>query len=207
MENAAEALKMAAAMLIFILALTIAIVFFGRVREVSDLILNIKDRETEYVDGDYYYSLDSKNERIVGMETIIPTIYRAYLENYKVTFKFNSEYADPIYSLQLTNGENIKKYSLDLETNNNLKPMYRNVVLGNDNQKKEFLVGILYHRFIISKENFENKYNVKLGDKSLYDRIKGKKFEESLGVYYQDDSTNTPEVMKVEKRIINYDEQ
>lgn len=212
MENAADALKMAAAMLIFIMALTIAIVFFGKVRSTSDYILNMKDRETQYVDGNSYYNYSTDTERIVGMESIIPTIYRAYLENYIVVFKFSNPSEEPLYYLLFSNNSNVykkvAKYSLDLETNNKFKPEYRNAVLGNDDQKREFLMGVLYHKFLNGKsaEDFQKKFYVELPSTSLFERIKNKKFKESLGLYYQDDNKDTPEVMKTEKRIITYTE-
>ena len=55
MENAAEAIKMAGAVLLFVLALSIILFYFGQVRESADTILDYRDRETMYIDGDYYY--------------------------------------------------------------------------------------------------------------------------------------------------------
>ena len=52
MENATEALKMAGAVLIFVLARSIIILAFGQVRETSDIILSYKDRETEYINDE-----------------------------------------------------------------------------------------------------------------------------------------------------------
>ena len=46
MENAADALKMAGAVLIFVLAISIIIFAFSQARETSDTILNYRDRET-----------------------------------------------------------------------------------------------------------------------------------------------------------------
>ena len=84
MENAADALKMAAAVLLFVLAISIAIFYFGQVRQASDTILNYKDREAKYV---YYETESGKYERNVNLETIIPSIFRSYLENYKIVFE------------------------------------------------------------------------------------------------------------------------
>ena len=63
MENAVDALKMAGAVLIFVMALSVSIVAFGQVRETADIILDYKDRETFYIDGDYYYG-DKSHELI-----------------------------------------------------------------------------------------------------------------------------------------------
>ena len=117
MENAAEALKMAGAVLLFIIAISVSIASFSDVRQSVDTILEYKDRETEYVDGNYYYSQSSKdNERTVGLETILPTISRVYVENYKIIFEGLG--SDPIYTVKKT-GE--KRYSLDGEFDNNIR--------------------------------------------------------------------------------------
>lgn len=209
MENAADALKMAGAVLLFVLALSIIILAFGQVRQSADTIIDYKDRETFYIDSDYYYTGET-SERTVNLETIIPSVFRAYLENYKIVFE---NLSDPLYKIKVTYEENgitqtntIEKRTLDLETNKNTK--YENVVLANDDQKREFLCGILYGDFSISgnKINFQKKFNVLLyGCTSLYEQLKNKtNITEYLGVYYQNDSPNEPNVNKTEKRVITY---
>ena len=181
MENAADAIKMAGAVLLFVLALSIIIPFFSQARETTDLILDARDRETTYINGNYYYKATG-NERQVGWETILPTVMRAYLENYKIVFVGLS---DPIYTIKL-DGDIINKYSLDLETNNGTE--YENVALANEDQKAEFLCGILYHKYRTNYEDFNKKFNIEIGSRSLSDMLKGKKITEKLGVYYQNDS-------------------
>jgi hypothetical protein len=203
MENVADALKMAGAVLIFVLALSIAIVSFGQVRETADIILDYRDRETVYIDGSLYYETTG-TERTVGIETIIPAIYRAYLENYKIVFDGLTQ---PIYTIKRTVGSGLPKYSLDLETN--IGTDYENVTLGNDDKKAEFLRGILYGKFEISKDAFQKDFGVELPTTPLYDVLKdylssGKTITEYLGVYYENDSDDIPEVNKSEKRIITY---
>ena len=209
MENAADALKMAGAVLLFVLAVSVAIVSFGQARETADTILDYKDRETVYIDGNLYYKTTG-TERTVGLETVIPTIYRAYLENYKVVFEGLDS---PIYTMKLSNGNEIKKYTLDLETkiSSDSNQNIYNVALANDEQKSEFLCGILYENFdkSRSKTNFEKKYNVSLPDNSLIEQLNkkvssGKVIKEYLGVYYQEDNEEVPDVNKTEKRIITY---
>lgn len=197
MENAADAIKMAGAVLLFVLALSIIIPFFSQARETTDLILDARDRETVYINGNYYYKATG-NERQVGWETILPTVMRAYLENYKIVFVGLS---DPIYRIEL-GGKIIDKCSLDLETNNGTK--YENVALANEDQKAEFLCGILYHKYRTNNyEDFNKKFNIEIGSRSLSDMLKGKKITEELGVYYQNDS-DIPDVNKTQKRIITY---
>ncbi len=82
MENATDALKMAAAILIFIGAISLSIFAFTKAREAAGAIL-------EKSDDQEYYSTDniviSKN-RLVGIETIVPTLYSYYKEGYTVLF-------------------------------------------------------------------------------------------------------------------------
>ena len=203
MENAVDALKMAGAVLLFVLAISVAIVSFGQARETADTILDYKDRETVYIDGNLYYQA-TETERTVGLETIIPTIYRAYIENYKIVFEGLNE---PIYTLKLSGDTKIAKYTIDLETKTTTDGIQiNNVALANDEQKSEFLCGILYKDFSKSgsEENFKKKYNVDLPTNSLINRLKGTKITEYLGVYYQNDNENVPDLNKTEKRIITY---
>ena len=205
MENAVDALKMAGAVLLFVLAISVAIVSFGQAREAADTILDYKDRETVYIDGNLYYKTTG-TERTVGLETIIPTIYRAYIVNYKIVFEGLNE---PIYTLKLSGNTEIKKYTIDLETKKTTDGIQiNNVALANDEQKSEFLCGILYRDFTKSgsQDKFEKKYNIELprDNISLINRLKGKKITEYLGVYYQNDNEDVPDVNKTEKRIITY---
>ena len=82
MENVAEALKMAFAVLMFVLALTLCISSFSQAREAVDSIITIKDRETSYT----YVTASKDGTRTVGAETIVPTLYKAYKENFEVHF-------------------------------------------------------------------------------------------------------------------------
>ena len=109
MENAADALKMAGAVLLFVLAISIAIFYFGQVRQTADTILSQKDKETKYV---YYETESGKYERNVSLETIIPSIFRSYLENYKIVFE---NLQSPIYKIKNKNGDLVEKRTLDLQ--------------------------------------------------------------------------------------------
>ncbi len=205
MENAANALKMAGEFLIFVLAVSIIILAFGQTRESADIILDYRDRETAYINGNYYYGETGKT-RVVNLETIVPAIFRAYLENYKIVFDgLNS----PIYKIKNKNGIEIDKFVLDLETNQDKE--YNNVVLGTDEQKAEFIRGVLYGDFDDNDVSaFQRKYRISLsGCVPIYEQLKnavgrGYVIEEYLGVYYQNDNPNVPDVMKTEKRIITY---
>ena len=202
MENAAEALKMAAAVLIFVLALSISINSFSEVRQTSQTILNYRDREYETT----YVEDNGSTERLVGAETIIPSIYKIYQENYKIIFNINS--IGYLYKKKITEGE---KKGQDEEIN---YIDLQKEVLGNESQKQRFIQAILY-----GVNSFEGKSDVekefkKLGiefnnPNGIFEIIKDKKYKESLGVYYQeevdsDSASKISENNKTKKRVITY---
>ena len=85
MENAVDALKMAFAVMVLMMALSVSIISFSNVKNVSDIVLYSKD-ETNYYDYQGATGKAAEN-RIVGLETIIPTLYKYYKENYTVVFR------------------------------------------------------------------------------------------------------------------------
>jgi len=86
MENAGDALKMAFAVIVFVMALSISIYMFTEARTAADLVLHKSDitRFMDYIEGQDVIGTES---RIVGLETIIPTLYKYYKENYTVIFR------------------------------------------------------------------------------------------------------------------------
>ena len=189
MENAADALKMAAWVLIFVVALSIIINAFGMARQTTDILISYNDNEyyTDYVE-------QGNTERKVGYETIIPAIYRAYKENYKIIFLNND--GTPMYFYENKNTKEQINY-IDLEKQN----------VGNDTAKEEFIKYIVTGKEINNSQyKFENSYDIK--NNGLYNQIKGKQFTESLGVYYQEEidgnQSNTPYANKTKKRVITY---
>ena len=108
MENAVKALEYAFAVLIFVIGLSASIYLLSEVKTTSDIVFSRVDTQQFYVDaeipedeltdnGNIKY-----NGRIVSIETIIPTLYRYYRENYIVEF----------YDLE---GNNIIKFDLSQE--------------------------------------------------------------------------------------------
>lgn len=203
MENATDALKMAAAVLIFVLALSISINAFGEARRASQVILDYRDREY-----DYTYITSGTTQRQVGLETIIPSIYKAYKENYKIIFdmqNINDNNNNGLYSKKNENSKYDEINYIDLEKE----------VLGSDKQKEEFIKAIIYGKDSIPDE-YKKEFSdlgINLKDDGIYARIKGKnkKVTEKLGVYYQEDmqtgGSNTPDANKTKKRVITYTDE
>ncbi len=83
MESAADALQLSFIVFVFVMALTITITMFTQLNQVSTTVLASTDFTNFY---DYQLAIDHESERIVGLETIIPTLYKYYKENYTVLF-------------------------------------------------------------------------------------------------------------------------
>lgn len=196
MENATDALKMAASVLIFVLALSICISAFGQVRQTSQIILDYKDREyqTEYIEGN-----ENNTEREVGIEAIIPTIYKSYTENYKVVFP---DYI--LFEKRNSSGIYEKINYIDLE--NGISPD-KGLGLGSENDKRKFIEAILYGADDKTRKDFLAR-GIELDTDGLYSKINNEKLKEKLGVYYQEelqqDANYTPDANKTKKRVITY---
>ncbi|MCI9245818.1 MAG: hypothetical protein HFJ30_01520 [Clostridia bacterium] len=108
MENASDAIIMAGAVLIFVIALTVAMTVFSQARATVDTVVYASDRTNYYE----YLEMDISNNiknRIVGLETIIPTLYKYYKENYTVVFLDENGKGLELYKTQ-TNKDNWTKY-------------------------------------------------------------------------------------------------
>lgn len=180
MENGVQALKIAASILIFVLAIAITISAFTKATQSLNNIFEIKN-DDEFVavkdenGNEYYlnYVRFNGGTREVGIETIIPSIYRAYKENYAIYF-YNAD-----------------KSPMDLD------PTDDKVINYIDLEKEVYA----------SAEKAIEKVNKILYSEGLYDKLKDKEFTEKLGEYYMNDEngeTGTAEVNKTKKRVIAY---
>lgn len=188
MENGVQALKIASGMLIFVIAITITISAFTSASQALNRIFVMKDSD-EYVtvigeDGKEHYLnyVDFRADggtREVKVETIIPSIYRAYKENYAIYFYESNGEPLILYEIE-KGGETIQINFIDLE-----KEVHPNAEKAIEN-----INNLLYN-----------------GEENLYNKLKEKTFIEKLGEYYMDDltgETETAEVNKTKKRVITY---
>ncbi len=224
MENAVDALKMAAAVLTFVMALGISISTLSQAKQTAQVLINYTDREyeTQYVED------TGERVRIVGKETIVPTIYRAYKENYKILFYDRNGNPITLYTKK-ENGTYVNVNYIDLEKD----------VLGDDRQKDNFIIALLYGNKAEGLKNSDgsdmtfndfkqelqqNNSQISLNSEGIYDTIlKDSTFIENFGVYYQEDynenlnpdtdisdeyeETVTPDANKTKKRVISYYQQ
>lgn len=214
MENAAEALRMAGGVLIFVLALTISINAFSNVRQNVDTLVLYGDREflSSYVEQ------NKGTKRIVGADSIVPTIYRAYKENIKIDFKF----------LEELTGEETALYTKNTVDDHNKRITYIDLskeIHGDEKIKDFFIRKILYGdsttvsksgQAMYTKEE-ENNYlskinNITFNHIGLYQRLtsgdlRKETYEESLGVYFLGEEKGTADkstINKTEKKVITY---
>ncbi len=197
MENAAEALKLAAWVLLFVVALSICINSFSEARQTMDTILEYNDKEYSYT---YVEEQDGQTQRVVGAESIIPAIYRAYKENYKIIFPEDYD----LYTK--TEGNERKAVNfIDLEREH----------IGNQKQAEEFVKAILYGKNDIGiNMTFPNiTFHKPNTDDTLYKKLQGKQYIEKLGEYYQDEigiesteENSISDANKTKKRVITYEE-
>lgn len=199
MENAADALKMAAAVLIFVVALTISINAFTGVSQASKIILDYKDRE---YDNEYIGEYETEKERTVNIESIIPAIYKSYAENYKIVFP-----GITLYEKRDSSYDKVPINYIDLR-------VYPS--LGSTSQRNQFIQAILYGTisFGSDKTNIYEEYNkmgIILTDNGIIDELKNNTFKEKLGIYYQEETydeatrRSIPRADWNKKRIITYE--
>lgn len=170
MENAVDALKLAFGIFAFILALAIAISVIGQARATSDVIFHMNDK-TEFYDYVEYGDVNAE-DRVVGINTIIPTIHRYAKEQFAVSIY--NEKGEPIARYDLwTEGfmSNWDEILRDKEGNN--KEAY--------NQIKERLVSI---------QKIVNKTVEKYGGKSsnFSDADEDKMVKEMIKRFYTVDA-------------------
>lgn len=188
-ENVADALKMAGAVLLFVIALSIGVSSFSQARQTVDTIIAYSDREYEYT----YVEQNGGTQKIVGVESIVPVIYRSFKENYKIYF---NNYV--LYEKKNTSGIKEGINFIDLQRSDI-------VAFGNDKQKEIFIMAVLYGNkidegkygnFTQIKSYFEENYNIFLKTEGLYGKIKEKSFIEQIGEYYQEDEITSGEARR-----------
>ena len=108
MENAAEALKLAGFTLLFVAALSIAMVTIMQAKRTSEDVLSYSDNSRylsnmEITDNGNF---DDAGNRKVNVYDIIPTLYRYYQEKYIVLF-YNGNSPLEIYKGPIKNANEV----------------------------------------------------------------------------------------------------
>ena len=202
MENASDALIMAGEMLIFIVALTVCISSFTKVRVEIDKIVGQKEtvqmakneENQEYVN--YIKSKKNNSIRVVGAETLLPSMYRAIKENYVIYIKLNA-YDDDF----------IKNSGIVLTT----AAKDVRAIINRDGTTVSSVVinsGDCIIKITIGSKTAKINQNVnailKDNDKKFFNHIKGKNFYEYLGEYQDWAETGVSSEDRAIHRIITY---
>lgn len=190
MENASDALIMAANVLLFVIALTVCISSFSMLRQGVDNILG----QTEVVDlakdSDIYINyIDSKNNssiRKVGAETVVTSMVRSIKENYVVYVKLQ-DYGTIFQGANAVDKSTALK---DIKVKS-LKDMSEKTIISQGDTIIKTTIG----------NGTNQDINAKLKNK-LYDFLKDKQYYEYLGEYVNDTQVNTEE--KIVYRVITY---
>lgn len=211
-DNVADALKMAADVLLFVVALTLCISSFTQARITADTIFESAD--PEYLQS--YVEESDTTERIVGVESILPVISRSFKENYKIYFYLDRNRINPmpLYTKRMSDGTQQEINFIDLKRSDI-------VVFGNDTEREDFVMALLYGNKIntdygksfnqISQSFYKNS-KITLNSEGLYDKIKNNRYIEYIGEYYQEDEvinniendSESPDANKTVKRIYTY---
>lgn len=213
MENVTDALYMAFAVLIFVLALSITMSSFSIARVAASSIVENQDRENDYT----YVKYEDENgnletNRIVGKETIIPTLYRAYAENYMV--RFFDKNGDPIPLYQYRT----------IDEDGNINYLTPNIIdfknygngIANKKQANVFITALINDQIgeLVERNRPTGHFTFfeglgGLSNRKFSDIISSKTFIETLGIYYMEDLqyNKTDDVNKTEKRVITFTEQ
>lgn len=231
MENAADALKMAGWVLIFVVALSICINAFSKAKDTMDIILENSDRQTitQHTVGNYDSSGNLITKRTVKFADIVPTIYRAYKENYKVVFldrsgnpinlykyreSYNNTYTEKdVNSIDIQeSGAYINDTEIPGANGMTVRQYFIARILYGEKGKfkdpnKNARMGVIN----LTKDEWCEAHLTKIDfseSEGLYRYLKdGQTFTEELGVYYQQEKvqdSEIPEANKIEKRIVTY---
>lgn len=185
-ENLSEALMMAGAILIFVIALTVSMSSFTEMRTQIDNIVEydsrldlVKDSNDKYLN----YMTTGSDIRIVGVETIVSSIYRVAKENYIVYIKMNN-IPSGIEKITLTEPQ---KYN-----NQEIIGTTEEIIEITINGKNSDATTLL-------KDTND-------GGKGLYKALKDKKFEEYIGAYQEATGEGVNQANKTTYRVITYKE-
>ena len=224
MENAVDSLKLAFAVFVFIIALFLAMYMFTRARETADIVLQSSDI-TEFMDYTTLEDIETggttiNSERIVGIETIVPTLYKYYKENYTVIFRnsdgtplelYETQTNVDLWSTGYTNkyysdNKDLKVCSFDVDEETRRHEPWT----GNTNYYKQnldmFLSGGVFYFPSGNGESYD--YSTIIGNGGFVEKYKNSQFRESLGEYtynsVDDSEDGTTNITGREKRVIIY---
>ena len=229
MENAVEALKIAGAVLMFVLALTLSISSLSQANQSVSRVATIYDKEAQY----QYVKPSNNLTRTVGVETIVSTMYQAYEENIKIVFRDKNNNALPIYYKTNQYGSRVDETGKAVNNSNPKAVTINCIDLSEEGFAKSEDAIIHLNMLLAGYEKWEKQYKdsdqemldllkeTKYGNQFIpgsypngfYEYLTNNKFEESLGEYYQggsnsddENQTDATNATQIKKRVIIYKE-
>ena len=211
MENAVEALKIAFAVMMFVVALSVSISSFSNANSTVNALISMNDRENEYT----YVEPSSDLTRVVGVETVVSSMYTAFEQNIEIYFKDSNENTIPLFYKTRIDEEKegyldkdsagipIEIYSIDKSIEDVIySKMHLDIILGGTSVIEDVVNETLATAPEYLRKKYIDMYNNKIRDyypDGLYEEFKDKKFTELFGEYTQGSGAD-----KIKKRVITY---
>lgn len=132
MENGSQALLLGAAVLIFIVALSITFSTLGQAKSTADIVLFFSDRDNFQTLLEPDRSERNDGGRTVSVDTVIATISKCSKEKFTVTIKTKENFAGKTY-----------KFEYDVDTEKEIKDKVELFIkkhLGNEEKYRETYV-------------------------------------------------------------------
>lgn len=194
MENATDALIMAGSILLLIIALTLSISSFSRVKtQIDDIVLSRE--KVEYAVNSENNSLlnfiqsNNKYTRTVTFETIATSLRRLRKEEFDVYIIFKNS--------------NLNDFAKELQTELNNNSYFEDIQVTGDKTILKFSISGAANKYLEDRnsDNFDKSLNL------LYNKVGTKKFKEYYGVYKQKTDDGVSNIEKKDIKIITYVEE
>jgi len=194
MENASDAIIMAGSVFLLLIALTLGITTFSRVKTQIDDIVTSRQKVEYAIDTNSeennsllnFIQSNGEYTRTVQIETIVTTLRRIRKENFDVCIIFDNSNITDFPEEIIKTFQNDEKFS--------------DIQISNGKGYLRFSLSGTANRYVEDKnsDNFDKVL------KMLYNRVGSKKFKEYYGVYKEKTDEGVSDVEKSDIKIITY---
>ena len=196
MENAVEALIMAGSIFLLIIALSLGISSFSRVKtQIDDMVLS-REKVEYAVDSkegtllNFIQSDKNKYTRTVSIETIVTTLRRIRKESFDV------------YIVLTDDAEVVSGFAEELKMNlgNNHNTSFDDIDVSHVENALRFSISGAANKYVEDKnsDKFDETINL------LYNKVGTKNFKEYYGIYKEKTEEGVADVEKSDRKIITY---
>ncbi len=193
MENATDALIMAGSIFLLIIALTLSISSFSRVKtQIDDIVLSREKVEYAVNSNDNsllnFIQSNTKYTRTVTFETIATSLRRLRKEEFDVYIIFKNP--------------DLGDFANELKTTLNKDDYFGDIEITGEKAVLKFSISGAANKYLEDKnsDNFDKSLNL------LYNKVGTKKFKEYYGVYKQKTDDGVSNIEKKDIKIITYEE-